>query len=126
MLTHNILFIKYYEGLINSTYKLLPIYEGRKYKTSSVVFSKEDAFKNYQIYLSNLLIEIHGNSQLFLCSENSIKLRNIFKGMIMDIQIDEHKKVKRLTMECINICKKIIDEIKEYEKRGEDIDFTIL
>jgi hypothetical protein len=116
------LLIRYYEGLINSTYKLLPLYEGRKYKTSGIYFSKEEAYKNYQIYLSNLLVEIHGNSKLFFCSNNSMRLISVLKGMIQEIQIDEHQKVKRLTMECINLCKKIIEEIEG----SEDIGFNVL
>jgi hypothetical protein len=101
---------------------LLPLYEGKKYKSSSVFYSQEEAYKNFQLYLSNLLVEIYGNSQ-FLCTDNSIKLANILRGMIQEIKIDEHDRVKRLTMECINICKKIIEDIKE---RSEDIGFTML
>ncbi len=106
------LLIQYYKGLINSIYKLLPVYEGRKYKTSGIYYSSEEAYKNYQIYLNNLLVEVYGNSQ-FLYSENSIKLANILRGMMQEIKIDEHDRVKRLTMECINICKKIIQDIEE-------------
>lgn len=109
------LLIKYYQGLINSTFKLLPLYEGRKYKTSSIVYSKQEAYKNYQTYLSNLIVEVYGNSQLFFCSDSSIKLISILKGMIQEISIDEQQKVKRLTMECISLCKKIIVEIYEIE-----------
>lgn len=109
------LLIKYYEGLINSIFKNLPLYEGRKYKTSGIVYSKEEAYKNYQVYLSNLIVEVYGNSQLFFCSDNSIKLISILKGMIQEVKIDEQQKVKRLTMECISLCKKIIQEINNME-----------
>jgi hypothetical protein len=109
---HQDLLIKYYKNLINSVFKLLPLYNGEQYKTKEIIYSSENAFKNYQIYLSNLLVEIYGNNQLFFQSDNSIKLISILKGMIQEIQPNEHKKVKRLTMECINICKKIIKEIE--------------
>jgi hypothetical protein len=111
-LEHKELLIKYYQGLVNSLFKLLPLYEGRKYRTSGIVYSQDEAYKNYQIYLSNLLIEIYGNSQSFFQSENSIKLVSILRGMVQEIKIDEQPKVKRLTMECINICKKIIVELE--------------
>jgi hypothetical protein len=113
ILEYKELLIKYYKGLVNSIYKLLPLYEGRRYRTSDIFHNKEDAYKYFQVYLSNLLVELHGNSQLFFCSDNSIKLISILKGMIQEISIDEHTKVKRLTMECINLCKKIIKEIEE-------------
>lgn len=107
------LLIKYYKGLINSIYKLLPLYEGCKFKSKDIIYTPEEAYKNYQIYLTNLIVEIYGNSQLFFQSENSMKLISILRGMIQEIKLDEHQTVKRLTMECINLCKKIIKEIEE-------------
>jgi len=109
---HKDLLIKYYKGLINSCFKLIPLYNGEKYKSREVIYSPEEAFKNYQIYLSNLLVEIHGNCELFFQSDNSIKLISILKGMIQQIEINEHQKIKRLVIECINLCKKIIKEIE--------------
>lgn len=109
---HKELLIKYYNNLVNSIYKLLPLYEGKKYKTSNVFYTQEEAFINFQNYLCNLLIEIHGSYQFFY-SENSIKLVNILKGMIQEINLNQQTIVKRLTLECINICKKIINEIEK-------------
>lgn len=103
------LLIKYYEKLINNIYKCLPIIEGLGYKTKKVVYTKEEAYKNYQIYINNLLIEIYGHCELFFCSDNSIKLASTLKGMICE---DNHSVVKRLTMSCIKICKDIIKEIE--------------
>jgi hypothetical protein len=111
-LEHKELLIKYYKGLINSIFKLIPIINGEKYKSREIIYSQDEAFKNYQIYLGNLLVEIHGNCELFFQSDNSIKLISILKGMIQQIQVGENQKVKRLTIECINICKKIIKEIE--------------
>jgi hypothetical protein len=108
------LIVRYYKGLVNSIYKILPIYENKDYKTKQVL-NQNDGFKNFQIYLGNLLVEIYGNSQLFFCSENSIKLISIIRGMIQEIHINEHQRVKRLIMDCINICKKIINEIEAKE-----------
>lgn len=115
ILEYKELLVKYYKNLVNSLFKLLPLYEGKKYKTSSIFYQPEEAYKNYQIYLVNLLVEIHGNSQYFFCSDNSIKLVSILRGMIQEIHVNEHQKVKRLTMECISLCKKIIKEIEEKE-----------
>ncbi len=109
---HKDLLIKYYKGLINSIFKLIPLYNGEKYKSREVIYSSDEAFKNYQIYLSNLIVEMYGNS-IFFTSENSIKLLSIIIGMIQQIQENEHKNVKRLTIECINLCKKIIKEIEQ-------------
>jgi len=105
------LLIKYYKGLINSIYKLLPISEGLKYKSKEVIYTSDEAFKNYQIYLSNLIVEMYGNS-VFFTSDNSIKLLSILTGMIQQVHENEHQKIKRLTMESINLCKKIIKEIE--------------
>lgn len=118
------LLIKYYKCLINSIYKILPLYEGKKYKSNIIFYSSEEAYKNFQVYLTNLLVEIHGNSQLFFQSDNSIKLISIIRGMIQEVQPGEQIKVKRLTMQCISLCKKIIKEIEE--KESEDIGFNIL
>jgi len=106
------LLIKYYKGLINSIYKILPLYEGSKYKSKEIIYTSSEAFKNYQIYLSNLIVEMYGNS-VFFTSDNSIKLLSIAIGMIQQVQENEHQKVKRLTMESINLCKKIIKEIEQ-------------
>lgn len=108
------LLIDYYRKLINSIFKIIPLYNGEEYKTKKIIYSSEEAFNNYQIYLSNLLVELHGNIQ-FIQSDNSVKLINILKGMIQQIEINENKKVKRLTMESINLCKKIIKEIETEE-----------
>ena len=108
---HKELLIKYYKGLINSCFKLIPLYNGEKYKSREVIYSPEEAFKNYQIYLSNLIVEMYGNS-IFFTSDSSVKLLSIIIGMIQQIKINENQKVKRLTIECINLCKKIIKEIE--------------
>ena len=108
---HKDLLIKYYKNLINSIFKLIPIINGEKYKSREVIYSQEEAFKNYQIYLGNLIVEMYGNS-IFFTSDNSIKLLSITIGMIQQIQVGENQKVKRLTIECINLCKKIIKEIE--------------
>lgn len=109
---HKELLVKYYNNLINSCFKIIPIYNGEKFKTKEVVKNLEESYNDYQIYLGNLLVEIYGNSQLFFCSGNSIKLVSILKGMIQEIKVNEKQKVKRLTMECINLCKKIVIEIE--------------
>jgi hypothetical protein len=111
-LEHRELLIKYYKGLINSCFKIIPIYNGEKFKSKEIIKNPEDAYKDYQIYLSNLLVEIYGNSQLFFQSENSIKLISLLKGMIKEIRLNENTRVKQIVRECIGLCKKIIIEIE--------------
>jgi hypothetical protein len=104
--------INYYKNLINSIYKLLPIYEGSKYKSKEIIYSSEDSFNNFQIYLTNLITEMLGNS-VFYTSDNSIKLLSLVIGMIQQIEQNQQQRVKRLVMECISLCKKIIKEMEE-------------
>jgi hypothetical protein len=104
--------IKYYKGMINSCFKMIPIYNGEKYKSKEIIYSSEDSFNNFQIYLTNLIVEMYGNS-VFYTSDNSFRLLSIITGMIQQIQENEHQKVKRLVMECISLCKKIIKEMEE-------------
>lgn len=104
--------IQYYKNLINSIFKLIPLMNGEEYKTRRIIYSPEEAFKNYQIYLNNLIVEMYGNS-IFFMSDNSIKLLSIIIGMIQQIQVGENQKVKQLVFECINLCKKIIKEIEQ-------------
>lgn len=111
---HKELIVKYYKGLVNSIFKLIPLFNGEKFRSREIIYSREDAYRNYQIYLSNLLVEVYGNSQ-FLCSDNSIKLTNILRGMIQEIEIYDYDRVKRLTRQCIDLCKKIIKEIENGE-----------
>ncbi len=108
---HKDLLIKYYKGLINSCFKIIPLYNGEEYKSRKIIYTPEEAFKNYQIYLSNLIVEMYGNS-IFFTSDNSVKLLSISIGMIQQIKQNENQKVKRLVMESINLCKKIIKEIE--------------
>lgn len=108
---HKDLLIKYYKNLINSIFKLIPLMNGEEYKTRKIIYSPEESFKNYQIYLSNLIVEMYGSS-VFFTSDNSVKLLSIITGMIQQIKVGENQKVKRLTIESINLCKKIIKEIE--------------
>jgi hypothetical protein len=105
------LLIKYYEGLIDSCFKLIPLSRGEKYKSREIIYTPEESYRNYKSYIDDLIIEICGNS-MFFCSANSIKLASILKGMADKITICDLSRVKNLTRNCIDLCKKIINEIE--------------
>ena len=105
------LLIQYYEELINSCFKLIPLSRGEKYKSREIVYTPEESYRNFKSYLDDLIIEILGSS-MFFCSANSIKLASILHGMLVEISIETLPKVKGLTRNCIDLCKKIINEIE--------------
>jgi hypothetical protein len=111
-LEHKELLLQYYDGLIDSIFKLIPLANGERYKSREIIYSPEEAYRNYKSYIENLIIEVCGNS-IFFCSVNSIKLISILRGMANEITLASLNKVKNLTRNCIDVCKKIIIEIKE-------------
>lgn len=103
------LLIDYYDNLLNDCFKLLPIYEGRDFKTKKIIYTPEEAHKNYIAYLSSFLNEICGGYYMF----NNIyflKLMTNLSGM-MSIKINEHRKLKPLVFKCINLINKLKEEI---------------
>lgn len=106
------LLIKYYEGLIDSCFKLIPLSRGEKYRSREIIYSSEESYRNFKSYLDSLIIEISGCNVMFFCSVNSIKLINILKGMSNEITVENLYKVKNLTRNCIDLCKRIIGEIE--------------
>jgi hypothetical protein len=107
--------LAYYKNLLNACWKALPIYEGKDIKTKMVVYSPEEAFNQFQKYISNLLVEIYGNSGLFFKSVHSMQLIGILRGMLQEIKInsdEEHKKIKPLIFKCTNLCEKMIKELE--------------
>lgn len=106
------LLLKYWNSLQGGLYKILPIYEGRDLFSKNVVFSQEDAYNHFQQYVSSLLVEIYGNSKLFFETVHAVKIVSILRGILEEIKIDEHKKLRPLVFQCVNLCKKISDELE--------------
>ncbi len=97
---------KYYDNLIGDFYKILPIFEGRDIKNKEVVYTKEEAYLQFQKYISNFIVEICGGYYLFNDSMYFLKLLNILEGMYV-ISQEDHCKLKSLVFNCISICKKL-------------------
>lgn len=97
---------EYVDTFINSTFKVLPVAEGRDIITKKVVYNKETAYEHFQNYLTTLINEVSGSYELFENNVYYLKFLNSLKGM-KDIQINEHKKLKSLVFHCIDICKKL-------------------
>jgi hypothetical protein len=106
------LIIAYYKGLIGNFYKILPLYEGRDLKTKQIVYLPDIAYQNFQNYVSNLLVEVYGSSNLFFVNEYSIKIVSILQGILHKVEIDKHKKLKTLVFQCVSLCEKIIVELE--------------
>jgi len=109
---NNELLIQYYKGLIGNLFKILPVYEGRDLVTKKIIFTQENAFNNFQKYTSSLFVEICGNYDLFFYSDNSVKMISLLRGILKEVDIDEHNKLKPIVMQCINLCNKVIKELE--------------
>jgi hypothetical protein len=107
----NALLIEYYKNLIGNIYKILPIMEGKATNKKDIEYTPEIAYRNFQTYTSNLLVEMHGNISLFY-SVNSIRIIVILRGILNEIKIDDHKKLKSCVFQCIDLCQKIIGELE--------------
>jgi hypothetical protein len=105
------LFDSYISLLIDSIFKLLPIYEGLS-KSKEIVYSSEQSYKHYQQHLEKILIEITGDYYIFYDIPEFIKLLTLIQGMI-DINIDEHDTVRSMVFECIKICENIKNQTNE-------------
>ena len=108
----NEVLVKYYKRMINSFFKILPIYQGMDSKTKRVVYLPHVAYEQFQQYVSNLLVEIYGNSGLFFESEYSVQIVSILRGILIDIKMDELKRLKPLVFQCISLCNKVIEELE--------------
>jgi hypothetical protein len=100
---------QYFNKLIGDHYKILPLIEGRNFKTKEIVHTPEQAYKMFKEYLNNYVYEICGGYALFDNSEYFLTLLNNLEGM-KKIQINEHAQLKSLVMKSINICKKLKQE----------------
>lgn len=91
------LLLNYYDSLISNFYKILPI-------------SEESTNDQYKKYISNFIMEVCGGYYLFDESAYFLKLLNNLEYLL---QIDniEHKQIKSSVFNCINIIKKVKEEI---------------
>jgi hypothetical protein len=74
-------------------------------KTKTIVYSEEEAYKQFQKYIENFTVELCGGFYLFNNDIQFLKLLNILEGLYK-VNINEHEKVKKLVFHCISICKK--------------------
>jgi hypothetical protein len=101
----------YFNSLIGNFYKLLPIYEGKDVVNKNKIYTKEESYLHFQVYLSNFIIELSGGCHLFYENNQLIKLLTSLEGL-RGIGINHHDEVKSVTFNCINICNKIIKKLE--------------
>lgn len=93
--------------LINQCWKTLPIYEGKD-KNNNIVYSREEAYNNYQKHLTFLVTKISGASKIWTDNQYYVELLYILNGMT-DITDNEHDRVKYL----VHHCTKLINNMME-------------
>lgn len=108
----NNLIIEYYNSLIGQVYRLMPLYEGKDWKTKEIIYDNAEAFNMFHKYVQNLIVEICGSNKIFIVNIDSIKILSKIRGL-QDINEDEHSLLKSNVMTCINLCKKIIKNLEE-------------
>lgn len=109
----------YIELVINSIFKILPIYEGLAI-SKQIVYSPEQAYRHYQQHLEKIIVEITGDYYIFYDIPEFIKLLASIQGMI-DIHINEHDTVRSMVFECIKICENMKKQINENDINLEKI-----
>lgn len=105
----------YFHRLINRYFAILALYEGRSFDTKQVIYTAEEAYSMYLEYVKNFTTELCGISFLFEDNEYFLVLLAALEYLQI-VKIDQHKLVKTKVFECINICKKLEMECKEYGK----------
>ena len=93
--------------LINQCWKTLPIFEGKN-KESKVVYSREEAYNNYQKHLTFLSTKLIGASKLWQNNQYYIELLYMIEGM-KSFKPDEHDRVKYI----VNHCTNLINDMKD-------------
>lgn len=105
--------IKSLKILINQCWKTLPIYEGKN-RENQIVYSREEAYENYQKHLTFLITKTSGASKIWYDNQYYIELAYLLSGM-RDFAIDEHDRVKYIVHHCTKLINNMIDEAN---KRG--------
>ena len=89
--------------LINQCWKTLPIFEGKN-KNNEIVYSREEAYANYQKHLSFLITKMTGASKIWTDNQYYVELVYLLVGM-KDFKEDEHDRVKYIVNHCTNLIK---------------------
>ena len=97
--------------LINQCWKTLPIFEGKN-KESKIVYSREDAYKNYQKHLTFLSTKLIGASKLWQNNQYYVELLYMIEGM-KSFTPEEHDRVKYIVNHCTNLINDMKDEVLE-------------
>ena len=99
--------VKSLEILVNQCWKTLPIFEGRD-KNNRIIYSREEAYKNYQKHLTFLITKVSGASTIWKNNPWYVELFYLLNGM-RDFQIEEHERVKYI----VHHCTKLINNMKK-------------
>lgn len=103
--------ILYYKRISSRIYKTLPILEGKDL-SGKVIYSPEVAKENFKKHMSKLLVEIHGNSDIFFNTEYAIEVRGILRSTLMEVDIDNRPKIRTLVFDCISLLDKAVAKIE--------------
>ena len=99
--------------LINQCWKTLPIFEGKN-KENEIVYSREEAYENYQKHLCFLITKVSGASKIWQDNQYYVELVYILTGM-QDFKEDEHDRVKYIVHHCTKLINNMIDVILNNE-----------
>jgi hypothetical protein len=105
--------IKYFKDLIHRVYKCIPVLEGRDF-SGRVVYLENISKENFQKYLSKLILEIYGNSDLFFLNEKPVRILGILEGTIKE-DPDNFAKIRSNIFDCTSILEKIIKDLEKEE-----------
>lgn len=99
--------------LINQCWKTLPIFEGKN-KENEIVYSREEAYENYQKHLCFLITKVSGASKIWQDNQYYVELVYMLVGM-QDFKEDEHDRVKYIVHHCTKLVNNMIDVILNNE-----------
>ena len=97
--------------LINQCWKTLPIYEGKN-RENEIVYSREEAYENYQKHLCFLITKVYGASEIWKNNQYYVELANMLSGM-KGFKEDEHDKVKYIVHHCTKLINNMIEMITD-------------
>jgi len=95
--------------LINQCWKTLPIFEGKN-KNNEIVYSREEAYENYQKHLCFLITKVSGASKVWQNNQYYVELAYILSGM-QDFKENEHDRVKYIVHHCTKLINNMIDMV---------------
>ena len=99
--------------LINQCWKTLPIFEGKN-KNNEIVYSREEAYENYQKHLCFLITKVSGASRIWQNNQYYVELAYILSGM-QDFKENEHDRVKYIVHHCTKLINNMIDMVVNNE-----------